>query len=110
MYMASASPNATYIRPARVGSVGGLALGQGGFELGLQGFTLGLRGFSETCWYWQRKLFALRAGPNAKPQCEWFPVAVEYRLKSIGVVVVKLRDEDVLSPVNSISALERIEF
>ena len=35
-----------------------------------------------TCWYWQRNLLALGAEPNAKPQCEWFCFAVEYRLST----------------------------
>ena len=49
--MANASPNATYIPPARIGlTLGpwGLALGPWGFALGLPGFALGPQGFSDT--------------------------------------------------------------
>ena len=42
--MANASPNATYIPPARIG----LKLGPWGFAFGFQGFALGPHGFSDT--------------------------------------------------------------
>ena len=50
-------------------------LGPPGFAFGQQGFALGPRGFLDT-----NESLSLGAGPNAKPQCMWFHVAVEYRL------------------------------
>ena len=49
----------------------GIALG---IALGLQAFQI------PTCWYQQRESLRFGAVLNAKPQREWFPVAVEYRL------------------------------
>ena len=73
------------IPPAPVGpTLGpwGLVLSPWGFALGMHVFLLGPQGFQiSKCWHQQRELLALRAGPNAKPQHEWFSVAVEYRLK-----------------------------
>ena len=72
-------PNANYIPSVRLGLMLGLwelALGQGGFALGLRGFsdTNILVSASESV--------TLGARPNAKPQREWFCVAVEYRLNT----------------------------
>ena len=68
-------PKANYITLAPLG----LALGIQGFSLGIQGLALGSRGFSDTNMLVLESL-ALGAGPNAKPQREWFRVTVEYRL------------------------------